>query len=213
MKENSLLISIICFLTQMGFSQKEYTISGQVFSTLSGFPLTYHQDVPNTRLRIDGDSIKTTFFTEKGAFKLNQLQSGTYKLVVEFSNPSGELWFAKYDTTLTINKQSLKNVIISVPCTYCDCWGVTRDEAVEDIKKGKPLIFLFQFGISGLMKPQPNDEGFQKKYGIKYAGYGCTSPDSECIGAYNAVIFEYLDKKFGKKWRTEARTDVICLKR
>ena len=130
MKKNSLLIGVICFLTQMGFSQKEYSISGQVFSTLSGFPLTYHQDVPNTRLRIDGDSIKATFFTEKGEFKLSQLQNGTYKLVVEFSNPSGELWYAQYDTTLTINKQSLKNVIISVPCTYCDCWDLTRDKEI-----------------------------------------------------------------------------------
>lgn len=72
-------------------------------------------------------------------------------------------------------------------------------------------IFLFlQGGIAPVA--YTTDQEFQNQYGIYFYDFGCISPDHKCLIKYNANVFDYLTKNYGKKWIKEIRKDIIGLK-
>jgi hypothetical protein len=83
-----------------------------------------------------------------------------------------------------------------------------RSMADDDIHRGKAFLLL----SSGLA-PNINstDIIFENKYDVYYYDYGCVSPSSAIIEAYNAVIFCHLTNRYGNDWLTEIRTDVSCI--
>ncbi|MDO3624754.1 hypothetical protein [Mucilaginibacter sp. BT774] len=131
-----------------------------------------------------------------GLFKIKGLAKGRYRLV---NSAIG------IDTPFSVPKQS-ENVLI-VNISVCN-FGATK--ARKDIKAGKPMLLL-----SGGIAPvsSPKEDHFEKKYTVKYHDFGDTPPDIKCSMAYNKAVFAFLDKKFGKSWRKDARDDVIGLKR
>ena len=204
------IISLTCLITlsiTFSLAQNNLSISGQVFSAISEMPVhrTY------IRVRVDSFMEKMVFLNEKGEFKIMGLQKGKHKLFLEELNEAGDFYYSRFDTLIVLNK-SMSNVNLLLPkCSYCNCVGIDRKSAKSDIEQGNFRLFVTPVGISGLMEPQVNDDEFQKKYAIRYAAFGCVFPEFECIEGYNTVMFDYLDKKFGTKWRKEARTDVIYL--
>jgi hypothetical protein len=85
----------------------------------------------------------------------------------------------------------------------------TSKGARKDIELGKPVI-LFSGGFAGI--PDFNSEAdkiFQKKYNVIFYSKGCIRMSDDDQEAYNQVIFDYLDKKFGDAWRFELREDAI----
>jgi len=50
---------------------------------------------------------------------------------------------------------------------------------------------------------------FERKYKVRYYDFGCLAPYKQCVISYNETIFDYLNKKYGVKWRIEIRNDVI----
>ena len=71
----------------------------------------------------------------------------------------------------------------------------------DDIKKGTVSLYIIGGIVSALQK---GDEGFAEKYGVNYHDFGCVVPGNlEYYELYNGFAFEYLDAKFGKKWRKE----------
>ena len=215
MKKNSLLIAVICFLTQMGFSQKEYSISGQVFSAISGSPLSDYYHCDCIRVRLKEDSTKWVMIDPNGFFELKNLKKGKYRMVVELSGDAyPNTWNARDDTLLTIGNKSLKNVKIMAKCPFCECDNFNKEGAYNDIEKGTPQLLLFN-GINAQMSVSPEaleeELKSEKKYGFRYYEFGCLPIDYEYMEAYSRVIFKYLDKKFGKIWRKEVRGDVRCL--
>ncbi len=85
-----------------------------------------------------------------------------------------------------------------------------KELAMYDIEKKIPFLFL-QSGISPTINP--TDTIFEKKYKVYYDEQGCVGPDNEMMIAYNQVIFEFLDKQFGKEWRKSIRKDIIGFKK
>jgi hypothetical protein len=205
------IISLTCFISlsiTFGFAQNDLSISGQIFSMIGKIPM-YDQVV---RVRVDSLMNEMVFTNDKGKFKILGLKKGKHKLFIEKESEAGDHYYVLFDSLIVLNK-SIDKINVIVQCSYCDCLGFDSKRAINDIKKGDFRLFIMPVGISGLMTPQPNDDAFQKKYAIRYDYFACTFPEFECMGAYNAVMFEYLDKKFGKEWRKEARTDVIQLDR
>ena len=83
------------------------------------------------------------------------------------------------------------------------------EATLADIQKGLPKL-LFSSGISGeLFSTDPKFGYFERKYGVQLVDFGCTLPAFLCIEAYTSVVFEYLDKKFGKEWRNEVPKEAL----
>ena len=78
-------------------------------------------------------------------------------------------------------------------------------QANADIKKGK-LKFLIQGGI--VATRVKGQEIFEQKYGVVYYDFGCVGPSNIRIDAYNKVVGNFMDRKYGKGWRKEVRKDV-----
>lgn len=131
-----------------------------------------------------------------GLFKVTGLPKGRYRLV---NSALG------IDTPFSVPKQSENVLIVNV--SSC---SMGSEKAQKDIKSGKPMLLL-----SGGIAPvsTPKDDYFEKKYAIKYHDFGDSPQNAKCSAAYNKVVFAFLDKKFGKAWRRDARADVIGLKR
>lgn len=86
----------------------------------------------------------------------------------------------------------------------------TPKGARNDIKTGKPVI-LFAGGFGGMPDfSSKEDREFQKKYGIKFYAQGCVRMPNDDQEGYNKVIFDYLDKKYGKDWRYEISDGAIA---
>ncbi|HTK21250.1 MAG TPA: hypothetical protein VL442_17145 [Mucilaginibacter sp.] len=130
-----------------------------------------------------------------GLFKITGLAKGKYRLV---NSAIG------IDTPFSVPKQSNNVLIVNV--TSCS-FGYVK--AQKDVKAGKPLLLL-----SGGIAPvaSPKEDKFEKRYTVKYHDFGDVPQSIKCSMAYNNVVFSFLDKKFGKSWRKDARADVIGLK-
>ena len=88
------------------------------------------------------------------------------------------------------------------------CIKFNREKALQEIKNKSPRIVI----VGGIIRAgRPGDDKFAKKYKIQFVDTGCVIEDSDCIAAYNKATFEYLDKKYGKKWRKYVRQDLIGL--
>lgn len=130
-----------------------------------------------------------------GLFKITGLTKGRYRLV---NSALG------IDTPFSVPKQSENILIVNVStCSF----GYVK--AQKDVKAGKPLLLL-----SGGIAPvsSPKEDNFEKRYMVKYHDFGDSPQSIKCSLAYNNVVFAFLDKKFGKTWRRDARADVIGLK-
>lgn len=78
------------------------------------------------------------------------------------------------------------------------CFYYDSARAFHDIEKDS-----INFPLGGFVTPSitRNDRDFQKKYHVRYAMFGCIMDASPCEHFYNNVVFEYLDKKYGREWR------------
>lgn len=74
-----------------------------------------------------------------------------------------------------------------------------------DLKNGS-VKFLIRGGIvSSYVKGQ---EVFEAKYGIAYYSFGCVMPVNISINDYNKVVASFMDRKYGRDWRKEVRSDI-----
>jgi hypothetical protein len=131
-----------------------------------------------------------------GLFKVTGLAKGRYRLVNSALH---------VDTPFSIPRQSENVLIVNVSsCSFGSA------KAQKDIKAGKPMLLL-----SGGLAPvsSPKEDNFEKRYTVKYHDFGDAPQNIKCSAAYNNIVFAFLDKKFGKSWRRDARADVIGLKR
>ncbi|MGS2738747.1 FEKKY domain-containing protein [Sinomicrobium sp. M5D2P17] len=88
-------------------------------------------------------------------------------------------------------------------------FGLSREKALKDIKNGEVNI-LESSGIAPVF--YKSDTRFAKKYKVNFIEYGCEGVAWESLYEYNRTVFEYLDKKYGKKWRKKIRKDIVGLK-
>jgi hypothetical protein len=180
-------------LFSTGQSIKSYTISGFIILALD------EQPIPEATIMVARSKGCAT--NNSGKFKIKGLKSGHYKLT--FS----AFGYPRLDTVLNIENSDIENFVWRVKTT---CNGkYNKQQAISDIKKGKANLIVIG-GIAPII--YSTDKKFRRKYKVGYNIFGCIAPDMhDCLVMYNRTIFEYLDKKYGKKWRKDVRKDVAGL--
>jgi hypothetical protein len=89
------------------------------------------------------------------------------------------------------------------------CPAFNAQTAQQDLAKGKPKLFLLG-GIAPLRRA--GDAAVEHQFGFVYHDFGCVRPtDDRCLAAYSQVVFAYLNKKYGSRWQTHVRHDVLFL--
>lgn len=89
------------------------------------------------------------------------------------------------------------------------CVAYNSSVAQKDITSSKPRLLL-QGGIAPVRRI--GDSAIEKQFGFVYEDFGCVKPaDERCLQEYSQVVFTYLDKKYGRAWRTKVRKDVLFL--
>jgi hypothetical protein len=84
------------------------------------------------------------------------------------------------------------------------------DSTLADYEIRQNKLRLFCGVAFAPLAPMPSDKDFEKEYNTSYYIVGDFLPSSiEEMTAYNKVVAAYLDKKYGKEWRTKVRLDVL----
>lgn len=172
-----------------------FEVSGTVVSLNSNEPIPFATIMLTRTQGYMSDSA--------GNFKIKNLGKGQH--ILHFSAAG----FQQKDTTVFISENDINNFKLFV---QTDCTGTPHfnlERAQQDIEAGKPKLLLI--GSIAPMHYKSQDK-FEKKYKVYYFDFGCTPDFNECILEYNRMVFAYLDKKYGNKWRKEARTDIIGFK-
>ena len=177
-----LLLLFTIFVSLSLFGQS--TFKGQILSIVDGSPVT------NFHFRVDKKELGKT--DSLGFFSIT-----TPKNKVRLSTIFGIYGF---DTTLkNSSNDNLKLYTIqNYDSTLADF----------DIRQNKFRLFC---GVAfAPLAPMPSDKDFEKQYNTSYYIVGDFLPSSiEQMTAYNKVVAEYLDKKYGKEWRAKVRPDVL----
>ena len=192
-----IILTILFLNSIIGFSQKKskILIKGIVFSEVNGKPLENAYISYKSRYRY-------SMTNEKGKFEYK------YKIRENDSLETIELTALGYENIDTI-------IRVDKPKEYVfkfvmkPRFGLNREKALEDIKKGE-INILESSGIAPVF--YKSDSKFAKKYNVNFVEYGCEAIAWESLYEYNRTVFEYLDKKYGKKWRKKIRKNIVGLK-
>jgi hypothetical protein len=191
------LFTTFCFTVLsvfvFGQSVETFKVSGIVISANSGEP------IPDGVIMISRtQGYRCDSF---GRFILYNLPKGQHKL--SFS----AFGYNSKDTVVTVTNADIYDIRWTI---YTDCWNYNKEKALKDIQSNRPAILL-QSGIAPVVYTA--DKDFEERYKVTFYDFGCVAADrQECLTAYNKIVFEYLDKTYGKKWRREIRRDAIGLK-
>ena len=82
--------------------------------------------------------------------------------------------------------------------------------AKSDIDNGYPFLNLIS-GEAPTFYPEQID--FEREFKAYYIEHGCLSPPVEIVEAYNFIVLDYLDKKYGKNCISKVRKDVFGFKK
>jgi hypothetical protein len=145
------------------------------------------------------NSNKITKTDSLGYFQFDRLKNGQYLIHIEGNG------FKSLDTLVTINDRTIDNLQLLL---ISNC-RINRRIADLDIMKGTPKLLVLG-GFTPII--EINQNKFERKYDVEYFIYGdCDPPSDSCATDYNKRIFEFLDLKFGQKWRKQVRKDIAGL--
>jgi len=191
MKMKTIGIIFLIYLPIIGFGQPDKSDS----LTLKGLV-----HIGNTRRLIDSIELirnneRTILFSTDnlGKYQIQNLSRGSYRIYIKQFD---------YDTTFSLGDKREKEIWIFLPGTC----NVNEQIANLEIKQGQPRLLLIGGIAPAIVVGQ---EVFEKRFNLKYYDFGCTPPDRKCVTDYNKVVFNYLDKAYGAKWRKKVRKDVI----
>lgn len=191
-------IVLLTFLLNcgIGISQtenpKEILISGTIISEVNNKPLKDAYITINSTGNISDENGNFEFI-----YKLKKKDS---LLTIKFSGLGYETVEKSFSTNEITNQ--IFNIILKPR------FGLNREKALADIKNGE-INILESSGIAPVF--YKSDSKFSKKYNVNFVEYGCEAIAWESLYEYNRAVFEYLDKKYGTKWRRKIRKDIIGL--
>jgi hypothetical protein len=164
------------------------------WGTITGRVLEGNRPLPGLIVELHG-SCQGAFSDSTGSFSFSNVRFGNYEVRVR--RPLDRRAFV---TPVELSQTGSSELRIILRREICDPLA-----AELDIEAGSPRLLIVQ-GIDGSSNTWL-DNAFEKEYKVKYELYGCTGPPDGCVRAYNQVVIEYLDKKYGSEWRDQVRPD------
>ena len=173
-----------------------------------------HVVMVGSNLSMAGKPFQGWLTDSTGCFRIKGLEAGTYHLKAEY------VGLAPCDTVITLSSQHNDTLRMVLPLWYdyilkYDC---SPELSKENILKGHPKLRLV---IPEGQEQKIRTHFFWKKYGVGYDAFYTLKKDGtlDCylgvpnhlLTAYNQVVFDYLDKKFGTSWRKEAPKGIFGL--
>ena len=195
----------------------KYTIVGRVYGESVRQRPPYdvvHAVLVGSNLSMVERSFQGWLTDSTGCFRIKGLEAGTYHLKAEY------VGLAPCDTVITLPSQHNDTLRMVLPLWYdyilkYDC---SPELSKENILKGHPKLRLV---IPEEQEQKIRTHFFWKKYGVSYDVFYPLKKDGtlDCylgvpnhlLTAYNQVVFDYLDKKFGTSWRKEAPKGIFGL--
>ncbi len=195
----------------------KYTIVGRVYGEFARQRPPYdvvHDVLVGSNLSMVEQPFQGWLTDSTGCFRIKGLEAGTYHLKAEY------VGLAPCDTVVTLPSQHNDTLRMVLPLWYdyilkYDC---SPELSKENILKGHPKLRLV---IPEGQEQKIRTHFFWKKYGVSYDAFYPLKKDGtlDCylgvpnhlLTAYNQVVFDYLDKKFGTSWRKEAPKGIFGL--
>lgn len=195
----------------------KYTIVGRVYGESVRQRPPYdvvHAVLVGSNLSMVEQPFQGWLTDSTGCFRIKGLEAGTYHLKAEY------VGLAPCDTVITLPSQHNDTLRMVLPLWYdyilkYDC---SLELSKENILKGHPK--LRRVILEG-QEQKIRTHFFWEKYGVSYDAFYPLKKDGtlDCylgvpnhlLTAYNQVVFDYLDKKFGTSWRKEAPKGIFGL--
>ncbi len=164
----------------------------------------------NSFVTLSNDSFNDIAFSDStGCLRFDSLPAGRYRLNILYPG------YYIFDTLIDIQRCTSDFSFQLRPFSDADSLYIaysefTAEGALHDIENNQMRILL----PGGLIQETTNasDSLFEQKYHVRFLSQGCVRLPGEDQHAYNQKIFNYLDKKYGRRWRREIRQDAIGLK-
>ena len=195
----------------------KYTIVGRVYGESVRQRPPYdvvHVVLVASNLSMAGKPFQGWLTDSTGCFRIKGLEAGTYHLKAEY------VGLAPCDTVITLPSQHNDTLRMVLPLwyDYISKYDCSPELSEENILKGHPKLRLV---IPEGQEPKIRTHFFWKKYGVGYDAFYLLKKDGtlDCylgvpnhlLTAYNQVVFDYLDKKFGTSWRKEVPKGIFGL--
>ena len=173
-----------------------------------------HVVMVGSNLSMAGKPFQGWLTDSTGCFRIKGLEAGTYHLKAEY------VGLAPCDTVITLPSQHNDTLRMVLPLWYdyilkYDC---SPELSKENILNGHPKLRRV---IPEGQEQKIRTHFFWKKYGVscdvsyplkKDGTLDCyLGVPNHLLTAYNQVVFDYLDKKFGTSWRKEAPKGIFGL--
>ena len=190
MKTKTMLIVIFLFLVIEGHTKENtYSLEGSVQTTVGSLTKLL------SMIKVSIDDQIYVLTDSLGRFRFDNLKIGKYELKAK------SIVYGDFDTLIILDEHSIVELKIHIKSFY----DISTETAYNDISNGEPKL-LCSGGIIII-----DDEDIEKKYNVQYLDFGCVTPEIDSMINYNKVVFEFLDKKYGTKWRKEVRQDIYGL--
>jgi hypothetical protein len=192
MRSFSIILSLLLASNCASARSDECSITGQITSARNGKPLS------SASVMLRG-TVTGSIADSSGRYLIRHIPPGKHSVRVM------HLGYEIADTVVEL-QNGISTVVDIALQTTC---SVDESKARSDIAQKTVRLLLI-----GSLMPQansPEDDAFEKHYGVEYFDYGCTPPAHECVIEYNRTIFQYLDERYGTGWRKSVRGDVVGL--
>ncbi len=197
---NSLAKIILIFLLLADISSaQKINFNGKVIDIINNDGVSF----ATVFLSNDKDTIGICADIE-GEFHFKNTEPGFYQIRIKSSGYENFVGKILVDTSLRLQVFKMKGNII-IDSVYI--FSFNKLSALSDIEIKNMRLLLPGGFVSS--KIYDSDTLFEKKYKIKFYSRDCIIYCGENEEEYNQQIFNYLDKKYGLRWREEVRKDVI----
>jgi hypothetical protein len=175
-----IILSVLFSVSSFG----QDSLRGQILSVIDSTP------IPRFSIRVNGKDLVVT--DGNGIFSI-----ATKKDKVRLASTFGHHGF---DTT--VNRKTSQQLELYSTSVY------DSTLAKYDVQHKTMRIFC---GVAfAPMARMSSDDEFEKKYHVRYYVVGDFLPSSVAqMTSYNLVVADYLDRRYGTKWRQELRSDVL----